>query len=156
MVTLVEGALQRAVAELDHARSRLRLLTPAAQIEQGYLRLDDMANRLNAALRHAAQDRRRQLAEMRGAFERNSPERRIQQESHNLLSLWKRLQAASPRSVLNRGFVIVRDAEGRPVTRRATLASGQSITTEFAVNASASAGSSTSGSGTRPSTTRRP
>src|SRR6185295_244105 len=37
MVAAVEAGLQRSGAELDHARSRLRLLTPAAQIEQGYL-----------------------------------------------------------------------------------------------------------------------
>ena len=39
----------------------------------------------------------------------------MQRESQRLLALWKRLQAASPASVLNRGFVIMRDAEGRPV-----------------------------------------
>jgi exodeoxyribonuclease VII large subunit len=132
MTALMDGALQRAGAELDHARSRLRLLTPAAQIEQGFLRLDDMANRLGAALRHGVQDRRHRLAESKAEFAKHSPEQRIQIESHALLSLWKRLQAASPKSVLNRGFVIVRDEAGRPVTRRATLAPGQQISTEFA------------------------
>src|SRR5204863_9439152 len=50
---LVEGGVRQAAAELQHARARLRLLTPAAQIEQGHLRADDMGNRLRAALRHA-------------------------------------------------------------------------------------------------------
>jgi exodeoxyribonuclease VII large subunit len=49
-----------------------------------------------------------------------------------LLSLWKRLQAASPASVLNRGFVIMRDAAGQPVTRRAAVKSGQALAAEFA------------------------
>src|SRR6185436_989409 len=58
---LLMAGVQRAIAQLDHARSRLRLLTPAAQIEQGYLRLDDFANRLASGLRHGLQERREQL-----------------------------------------------------------------------------------------------
>jgi exodeoxyribonuclease VII large subunit len=130
--TLVDASVQRATSELDHARSRLRLLTPAAQIEQGFLRIDDLSNRLGAALRHTVQERRRELAEAAADLERLSPERRVEFESHRLLSLWKRLQAASPGSVLNRGFVIMRDADGKPVMRRAGLKSGQELSAEFA------------------------
>jgi exodeoxyribonuclease VII large subunit len=117
---------------LDHARSRLRVLAPAAQIEQGFLRLDDLGNRLAAALRDAAQARRQQLGEVRAALARVSPEFRVQTESHRLLALWKRLQAASPASVLNRGFAIVRDEAGRPVMRRAQVDAGQNLSAEFA------------------------
>lgn len=131
MTTLVDGAVQRSLARLDHARSRLRLLTPAAQIEQGFLRLDDLTNRLSAALRHSVQDRRRQLAEVHAALAQRSPERRVQLESHRLLSLWKRLQSASPASVLNRGFAILRDEAGQPVTRRTPLQIGQKLSAEF-------------------------
>ena len=132
MTTSVGNAVATAKERLDHARSRLRLLSPAAQIEQGHLRLDDLANRLGAALRHAAQERRESLAAARAALARVSPEFRVQAASQRLLSLWKRLQAASPRSVLNRGFAIVRDAEGRPVTRRAAVQPGARLAAEFA------------------------
>ena len=128
----LERALAEATERLDHARSRLRLLAPAAQIEQGFLRLDDLSNRLAAALRDATQARRQQLGEARAALARVSPEFRVQTESHRLLSLWKRLQAASPASVLNRGFVIMRDAAGQPVTRRAAVKSGQALAAQFA------------------------
>ncbi|MBC7369371.1 MAG: exodeoxyribonuclease VII large subunit [Undibacterium sp.] len=131
----MDEALERAIGEaterLDHARSRLRLLAPAAQIEQGFLRLDDLGNRLVAALREAAQARRQQLGETRAALARVSPEFRVQTESHRLLALWKRLQAASPVSVLNRGFAIVRDEAGRPVMRREKISSGQKLAAEF-------------------------
>lgn len=129
---LATAALRRAVAEVDHARSRLRLLTPAAQIEQGFLRLDDLANRLGAALRHSARDRRERLGGVRALLAQRSPERRVQIESHRLLSLWKRLQAASPRSVLNRGFAIVRDEHGRALTRRAEVKPAAVLAAEFA------------------------
>jgi len=52
--------------------------------------------------------------------------------SQHLLGLWKRLQAASPASVLNRGFVIMRDEQGRPLPRRAAVRAGQPLTAQFA------------------------
>lgn len=129
--TLAATGLRQVAAELDHARSRLRLLTPAAQIQQGFLRVDDLANQLQAAWRHALQQRRQRIGDVRAELARQSPERRVQLNSHQLLSLWKRLQAASPRSVLNRGFVLLRDEAGTPVTRRAQVRPGQTLAAEF-------------------------
>jgi exodeoxyribonuclease VII large subunit len=132
MDTLIVGAVQRLAAEVDHARSRLRLLSPATRVEQGFLRVDDLANRLNASLRHSTQERRRQLTEIRAGLDKRSPAHRVELESHRLLALWKRLQAASPASVLNRGFAIVRDEAGRPITRRAAIKPDRLVETEFA------------------------
>jgi exodeoxyribonuclease VII large subunit len=132
LLALTAAAIRHAQAELDHARSRLRLLTPAAHIEQGYLRLDDLANRLTAAWRDSTQRRRHEIATVRAALMQHSPEKRVQQESQRLLSLWKRLQAASPASVLHRGFVIMRDESGRPVTRRSGITAGQPLAAQFA------------------------
>jgi exodeoxyribonuclease VII large subunit len=128
----VERARARAVERLDHARSRLRLLTPAAQVERGWLRLDDLANRLGSALRASAHARRERLAEAAARFERASPARRIELVSHHLKAFRKRLESASPASVLNRGFAIMRDAQGRPVMRRAAIKPGQHLAAEFA------------------------
>jgi exodeoxyribonuclease VII large subunit len=133
--TALEGAaamhLERGRQRLDHARSRLRLLSPAAAIEQSQLRLDDLANRLGAALRHATQHRRAQFAGTRARFAAALPEKRVQHESHRLLALWKRLESVSPPAVLKRGFVIVRDEQGRPIPRAAGLRPGQALTNEF-------------------------
>ncbi len=132
MLVLTAAGLRQARGELDHARSRLRLLSPAAQVEQGSLRVDDLANRLAGALRHSLQAQRERLREVRILLAHRSPERRVQTESHRLLSLWKRLQGASPASVLQRGFVMMRDEAGRPVTRRAGVGSGQRLEAQFA------------------------
>lgn len=132
MISASESAVDRAGERLDHARSRLRLLTPAAQIEQGFLRLDDFSNRLRATLRANVQLRREQLNEIRARLAQASPAARIELGSHQLLSLYKRLQAASPASVLHRGFAIVRDEQGRPVSRRARVKPGQRLSNEFA------------------------
>ena len=125
-------ALERARERVAHGRSRLRLLSPTALIERGHLRLDDMSNRLGSALRSSVQLRRHALAGAASRLDRASPETRVQIESHKLLSLYKRLEGASPGSVLNRGFAIVRDDKGRPVTRRAGVASGRRLEAEFA------------------------
>ncbi len=131
LLDIIALALDRGRERLDHARSRLRLLSPSAMIEQGHLRLDDFAGRLNAALRHATQQRREQLAGARARLCSASPEKRVQLESHRLLALWKRLESASPQSVLKRGFAIVRDEQGNPVARAHGLKSGQSLVNEF-------------------------
>jgi exodeoxyribonuclease VII large subunit len=129
---LATDALARAGDRLEAARSHLRLLSPSAQIEQAWLRLDDLGNQLGAALRQAVVRPREALAAARGRFERASPETRVRFDSQRLLGLWKRLQAASPNSVLNRGFAIVRDEAGTPLARRAQIAAGQRVDLQFA------------------------
>ncbi len=128
-----------AAAGLEAARGRwsgladrLRLLSPAAQVERGGLRLDDLSNRLEAAWARSAQARRHRLALVAGRLAAASPARRVETESQRLLGLWKRLQAASPASVLNRGFVILRDAGGRPLVRAAELPAGARVRAQFA------------------------
>ncbi len=135
---LAENLDAGAAAGLEAARDRwtgladrLRLLSPAAQVERGGLRLDDLANRLEAALARGAQARRHRLALVAGRLVAASPARRVESESQRLLGLWKRLHAASPASVLNRGFVIMRDEAGRPVARAAELASGARVRAQF-------------------------
>jgi exodeoxyribonuclease VII large subunit len=128
---IAAARLERARQHLDHARSRLRLLSPSAGIEQRQLRVDDLANRLGSALRHATQVRREQLTHARARLAAASPERRVQTESHRLLALWKRLGSVSPRSVLQRGFAIVRDESGRPLSRAKDVPPGAPIVTEF-------------------------
>ena len=131
IIAATESSVARAREKLDHARSRLRLLSPTAAIEQNSLRLDDLGNRLGSALRASVQLRRESLGTARARLANASPEKRVQLESHRLLSLWKRLESASPASVLKRGYAIVRDAEGRPVARVKGLQPGQPLVNEF-------------------------
>ena len=128
----VDARAEAARRRLEHAASRLRLLTPSALVERGYLRIDDQRNRLEAALHRSVRERRHALARVAADLVRVSPEMRVRLESQRLLGLWKRLEAASPVSVLNRGFVILRDDAGRPVMRRESLASGTHVSAEFA------------------------
>jgi exodeoxyribonuclease VII large subunit len=129
---LIDSGTETKAQRLEHAKSRLRLLSPAAYIERGYLRMDDLANRLSASLGRNTQLRREMLQRIATRLAQRSPELRVQFESHRLLALWKRLQSASPQSVLNRGFAMVTDARGQPVPRGSALAAGQAIEVHFA------------------------
>lgn len=117
---------------LQGVKARLRLLTPRGQVEQGWLRRDDLANRLNSALAGGMRAKRVGFTTLATAFQNLSPQHRVEFESHRLLALWKRLQSASPASVLQRGFAIVRDEENRPVMRRKDLAPDAAVEIEFA------------------------
>lgn len=132
MDDVITATLERSVERLDHARSRLRLLSPRAAVEQSQLRLDDLSNRALAAVRAGLQRQQHRLTSVAGRYRGCSPEPRISLESHRLLALWKRLQSTSPVSVLHRGFAIVRDDQGRPIPRRAAVLPGQRLTNEFA------------------------
>ena len=131
LVESLDLAVAQGREKLDHARSRLRLLSPAAGIKQDHLRLDDLRNRLGSALRASVQLRREALGTARARLASASPEKRVQQESHRLLSLWKRLESASPQSVLKRGYALVRDAQGRPVSRAQGVKAGAPLVNEF-------------------------
>jgi exodeoxyribonuclease VII large subunit len=131
VAAVLDETVARGRERLDHARSRLRLLSPVAAIEQNQLRLDDLANRLAAALRQGAQICRERLAGARARLTVASPEKRVQLESHRLLALWKRLESASPQSVLARGYAIVRDEQGRPLARAKGIKPGQALVNEF-------------------------
>lgn len=123
--------LVQARQQLEHLGSRLRLLSPAAAIEQNHLRLDDLRNRLGSALRASVQGGRHALAAAGARLAATSPEKRVQLESHRLLAMWKRLESASPQSVLKRGYAIVRDEAGRPVARAKAVKPGQPLVNEF-------------------------
>lgn len=127
----IDAALERGRERLDHARSRLRLLSPSAVIEQNQLRLDDLTNRLGAARRTSVTERRRQWQAAHTRLASAAPEKRVQFESHRLLALWKRLDSVSPQSVLKRGYALVRDEQGRPVARAQGLQPGQALVNEF-------------------------
>ena len=127
-----EATLETLTERLDHARSRLRLLSPKAQLEREQLKLDDVGNRLAVALERGVRRGRERLSAAAALLRERTPARRVERESQRLLGLWKRLQAASPDSVLNRGFVILRDADGKPLARKIEVVSGARVSAQFA------------------------
>ncbi len=132
LLDAVVATMQDAQSAVQGLRGRLRLLTPRAQIEQGWLRRDLLATRLRTGLANSMERSRHQLSRIQSAFVSQSPERRIEFDSHRLLSLWKRLQSVSPQATLNRGFVVIRDAQNRPVLKKSEINEAQDYEAEFA------------------------
>lgn len=134
----------------ESARQRLKLLHPGARLTQQEQRLDDLEQRLLAALRAGLQDDRHRVHEALVRLIRHSPERLVREHCLQYEALAARLQNAirtglskaehrlglamrtlntvSPLATLDRGFAIVtRAADGALVTEVASVAVGDEI-----------------------------
>jgi exodeoxyribonuclease VII large subunit len=122
-----EAILERCGSRLDAARSAAHAVARGRGRAGGSGRRSH--DRLGSACAPGAGEIRasRRLGRARPAFPVS-----VRLESQKLLGLWKRLESVSPPSVLNRGFVIMRDEDGTPVTRGATLIAGQRLEAEWA------------------------
>ncbi|MCG2585551.1 exodeoxyribonuclease VII large subunit [Massilia sp. TS11] len=128
-------ALRRQLADanlsLDHAARRL--LSPAAQIAQQRLRLQGLAGALGHALRQPLHAGHLALAHWLGRLQARRPDprgarqqladwqrraagalpARLQQERARLAALAAQLEMLNPQRTLERGYAIVRDANGQ-------------------------------------------
>ena len=126
--------IHRLDAHLELQKSRLEGLSPKQLIEQFYLRLDDLLNRLQAFIKARVADRRNRVGGLIARLYAISPENRFQlaamqyksvkeryyrnvqivldkpREKINQLS--KRMNDISPEQTLKRGFVLVKNEKG--------------------------------------------
>jgi exodeoxyribonuclease VII large subunit len=143
---------------VDRHRKELRLLARALPALDDLLavprqRLDACAGRLPRALRANAQIHHTHLTRVASRLsprllrqrltrgneivvtlgERSTRARRayLDQRAQRLRNAWQLLNAYSYRKVLERGFALVRDDEGRPLRSAAAIAAGMRIDVEF-------------------------
>ncbi|MBN1580400.1 MAG: exodeoxyribonuclease VII large subunit, partial [Anaerolineae bacterium] len=90
--------------ELNVTRQRLTSLSPAAHIEQGRQRIDDLVRRQDRALRHTLTLNNTQLA-----------------------GLARRLEGLNPYATLDRGYAIVRDQDGQIVFKTKQAVPGKPL-----------------------------
>ncbi len=115
------------------AQAGLRLRSPMAQIDAKRAELLSEARALNGAWRNLADRTDKQVVragEMRdrlGLVLR----RLIERDESRLQGAGKLLESVSFKSVLARGYALVRDAAGAPVMDAAATASGMAVTLEF-------------------------
>tara|TARA_B100001248_G_scaffold220746_1_gene176584 strand:+ start:26093 stop:27301 length:1209 start_codon:yes stop_codon:yes gene_type:complete len=88
--------------------ARLDALSPRYRLENAYLRLDDIAERLDKI-----------------------PQNYLESQEKRLSHLEQRLKPMRLEDTLARGFVIVRDSEGRPITRKAALEGQEQLVNQF-------------------------
>ncbi|QXD24297.1 exodeoxyribonuclease VII large subunit [Opitutia bacterium ISCC 51] len=145
--------LQTRKDSIEQLQRRLQLLSPVSRIEQSQLRVDDLSSRLASVLSSSFLEYRNRLSEAKLTIQTADPSSRIkryrlqaQSDGHRLLAamssefMEKRsrlyraeslLRSLSPESILNRGFAIIRDDVGRPITSRKSIQSGDKVTAEF-------------------------
>lgn len=132
MLNSAENRVERVQQQLELLGSRLLRVSPVNRIEQSFLRLDDLTNRLSSGLRNGISEGRHRLQDITMRLAQASPERRMELAGERLEQLSHRLRNASPDQILKRGFVLVKDAEGRLVSRKAPLHKGQKLRNQFA------------------------
>ncbi len=150
----VEGQIDQLDNYLNQLRENLKHLSPIHRIEQGFLRLDDLANRLVASLRHGIADGRYREKTLAVRLAAIGPDKKVQLAQSQFLSLQnqlenairtqvagaavrmsgiaKRLQNANPEKILQRGFVMIKDEQGRYLPQKAGLKEGDRLRTRFA------------------------
>lgn len=150
----LDRALNRRLNEFGLRLEALARGLPKPQrlVEEAAQRLDDRAERLGPALRRALERQSERLGRIAARLE--SPARRIDlaagrlsAESRALAQAWRHvlkerearlahaaalLDSLSYRRVLDRGFVLVKDGAGHPLTSAKQVAPGMTLTLTFA------------------------
>ncbi|KAA0971864.1 exodeoxyribonuclease VII large subunit [Aureimonas fodinaquatilis] len=138
--TVAAGALQPnrlAVMLLDRRNGLERLANGLDNgLAQGIFRKRQAFERIAAAIRphtvaRMRDEARQRLAQTSRSFDTACS--RLLEDRRNLLSgIWRVAGSLDPRRVLERGYTIVRDSEGQPITQAAGLQSGMAFSVEFA------------------------
>ena len=149
-----EGELERWSSRLELLAHRRMAASPQRFVEQQFLRLDDLAGRAQLALRQELHARRNALHHAAAGLAARAPLTLLQVERARWVALRqrtarlvattleprrlalahaeRRLRETDVTRVLQRGFVILSDMTGQPVTRRKQLHSGQQVKARFA------------------------
>ena len=131
----IDSAIRRVLedfrAEIRWLFDKLRAASPSAKVENLSLRVDDLGNRLANCLRDALSLDQKRLSALETKFAMADPGNRLRLERTKMDGLEKRLQSGSLESTLRRGFALVSDADGHPVSRREALSAGQEARIRF-------------------------
>jgi exodeoxyribonuclease VII large subunit len=151
---IVDERLRSLRDQVTIVTKSLELHSPASAIERGFLRVDDLRNQLNGAVRSDLQNFRLRLDRIRSRLAERSPESAVRLLQHrfsdlggrldrSLANAWqgrarqveqlgKRLTSVGPDSALQRGFAMVSRVDGTLVSRAKELGAGENVATRFA------------------------
>lgn len=120
----VQRLLDRQAQRLDIAAQRLG--RPSEQLARNHLQLARQAQRL----RHAMLLKLQRVAQSQQALQANLPsilQRSLEQQRQKLDRMDLRLQLLDPRLVLQRGYALLTDDQGKPVTQVKQAAPGAAL-----------------------------
>jgi exodeoxyribonuclease VII large subunit len=121
---LVLGEHRRHLARLAGSYA---LREPRRVVRQWAQRLDDLRETLRDAAKLALQRRRHELSLLKAQLAAHHPAREIARRREQVAHLHARLRALGPQGTLDRGYALVLDAQGRPLTQAAKAKAGDAL-----------------------------
>jgi exodeoxyribonuclease VII large subunit len=96
-------------------------------VRQFSQRLDELRESLHAGARWALESRRQDLLRLDARLKNRHPARELAQRRAHLAHLAARLRALGPQGTLDRGYALVLDARGRPVSQATKALEGKPV-----------------------------
>lgn len=119
------------INRFDLLLSRMAGLSPRVRLENIALILDDLRTRLNRNAQDILRSKKEQFEALQVRLRELFPENKVILLRERFTQISKRLECASMQSVLDRGFVIVKDHKGNFVRSTKKLSQGQKLTNVF-------------------------
>jgi exodeoxyribonuclease VII large subunit len=134
-VAKLHARLERTTRQVlgDHRRHLARLASsyalrePRRVVRQWAQRLDDLGENLHAAAHNAIQTRQQTLRLLKTRLTAHHPDRELERRRGHLTQLAARLRALGPQGTLDRGYALVLDAQGHPLSQAKKALEGQSV-----------------------------
>jgi exodeoxyribonuclease VII large subunit len=117
----------------DHRRHLARLASsyalrePRRVVRQWAQRVDDLRENLHAAILGAIGSRRHELNLLKARLTPHHPARELERRRGHLFQLAARLRALGPQGTLDRGYALVLDAEGHPISQAKKALEGKPV-----------------------------
>jgi exodeoxyribonuclease VII large subunit len=117
----------------DHRRHLARLASsyalrePRRVVRQWAQKLDDLGENLYAAAHNTIQSRQQALRLLRARLVARHPARELERRRGHLIQLAARLRALGPQGTLDRGYALVLDRRGHPLSQAKKALEGQSV-----------------------------
>ncbi|MCE0485106.1 MAG: exodeoxyribonuclease VII large subunit [Methylacidiphilales bacterium] len=97
--------------------SSYALREPRRVVRQWVQRLDDLRESLISSAHDVIQQRRQELALLKARLTPHHPARKLVQHRAHLVHLVARLRTLGPQATLDRGYALVLDEKGRPISK---------------------------------------
>ncbi len=112
---------------LARVASSYALREPRRVVRQMAQRVDDLRESLLASTQRALQSRRQALVHLKSRLAAHQPAREIERRRQHLTQLAARLRTLGPQGTLDRGYALVLDSAGHPVTQAKSALEGQAV-----------------------------
>jgi exodeoxyribonuclease VII large subunit len=127
----LERNVRQVLAEQRRHLARLgssyALREPLRVVRQFSQRLDELRESLHGGAKWALQSRQQDLQRLAARLKNRHPARELAQRRAQLANLAARLRALGPQGTLDRGYALVLDAQGRPVSRATKALEGNAV-----------------------------